>query len=782
MSKKRSTKKSSQTTTRKKSPARTRGRKRSAPTARLLPGKRTIGWIALATFLLATLYVLWLDYRVVDRFTGRLWSLPARVYARPLELYVGKQIAVDELLFELNSLDYQRVGQPPSRPGRYHHWDNHFEIKTRAFRFWDGSEESKEVRVDINGNTVSGLYGLYDKQAIPLIRLDPVYITGIFPAHGEDRILVRLDDAPDIFRQMLIAVEDRRFYEHFGIDLKSIARALVANIKAGRTVQGGSTITQQLVKNMFLTADRNLWRKLNEAIMAILLELHYEKDQILETYLNEVYLGQDNERAIHGFGLASDFYFGKSLAELDLDQMAVLVGMVKGASFYNPIRNPQRATERRNIVIDAIQSGGLISESQAQLQKNKKLVVTSRGKRSLYPAFINLVQRQLTRDYNAEDLKSEGLQIFTTLDPYIQHVTEKAVRTTVPALDRQSGELQAAAIVASPDSGEILSIVGDSKPAFAGFNRALDAQRHIGSLIKPVIYLTAVKQKEKYTLGTLLSDTRLRIQGEDKKIWEPENYDKEFHGDVIMYEALLKSYNIPAARLGLELGLSNIADTLRQLGSNKILPPYPSITLGAVEMSPFEIASIYQTFAANGFHSPLRSVRAVLDSEGSPLTRYQLDVKRETDPAAIALINFVLNQVTHSGTAAGLSRDLDMEVAGKTGTSDNLYDSWFAGFSADKVAVVWLGYDDHRDTGLTGSSGAMRVWKRIFSDISSRSLKLDMPDEINRVWIDQKTGLRSDKHCENAVELPYIKGSEPQEYAGCETSGSPLDWLKNIFK
>jgi penicillin-binding protein 1B len=462
--------------------------------------------------------------------------------------------------------------------------------------------------------------------------------------------------------------------------------------------------------------------------------------------------------------------------------MAVLVGMVKGASFYNPVRNPQRSAERRNIVIDTIQDHGLISESQAKQQKEKQLVVTSRGKRSLYPAFINLVQRQLTRDYDAEDLKSEGLQIFTTLDPYIQHVTENAVRKTVPALDRRTKDLQAAAIVASPDSGEVLAITGDSNPSFAGFNRALDAQRHIGSLIKPVIYLTAVKQQQKYTLGTLLSDSRLRVQGEDKKIWEPENFDKAFHGEVIMYEALLKSYNIPAARLGLELGLSNIAETLRQLGSNKILPPYPSITLGAVEMSPFEIASIYQTFAANGFHSPLRSVRAVLDSAGMPLRRYQLDVKRETDPAAIALINFVLNKVTHAGTAAGLSRDLGIEVAGKTGTSDNLYDSWFAGFSADRIGVVWLGYDDHRDTGLTGSSGAMRVWKRIFSDISTRSLKLDMPDEINMVWIDGKTGLRSDKRCENAVELPYIKGSEPQEYAGCETSGSPLDWLKNIFK
>jgi len=773
-------KKSRNTTSRRKPSARNKRKRRTRGAVKYRPGRHAVGWFVIASLLIAVLYVIWLDYRVVDRFTGRLWSLPARVYARPLELYVGKKISVEELLYELKSLDYQGVDQPPSRPGRYHHWDNHFEIKTRAFRFWDGAEESREIRIDIHGGTVSGLYGLYTKEAIPLIRLDPVYITGIFPAHGEDRILVRLDDAPDLFLQMLVMVEDRRFYEHFGIDLKSIARALAANFKAGRTVQGGSTITQQLVKNMFLTADRNLWRKLNEAVMALLLELHYDKDQILETYLNEVYLGQDSERAIHGFGLASDFYFGKSLSELDLDQMAVLVGMVKGASFYNPVRNPQRATERRNTVIDVIQSNGLISEGQAIYQKNRKLVVTSRNKRSLYPAFINLVQRQLTRDYDAEDLKSEGLQIFTTLDPYIQRVTEQSIRSTVPVLDRESDEMQAAAVVASSDSGEILAIVGDRNPSFAGFNRALDAQRHIGSLMKPVVYLTAVKQKEKYTLGSLLSDTRLRVQGEDKQIWEPENYDKEFHGDVIMYEALLKSYNIPAARLGLELGLSNISDTLRHMGSNKILPPYPSITLGAVDMSPFEIASIYQTFAANGFHSPLRSVRAVLDSQGTPLKRYELDVKRETDPAAIALINFVLNRVTHSGTAKGLSQALDIEVAGKTGTSDNLYDSWFAGFSREKVAVVWLGFDDQRPTGLTGSSGAMRVWKRIFEGISASSINLEMPEEINMVWIDQPTGLRSEKRCKNAVELPFIRGSEPQQYAGCE-AGSPLDWLKNIF-
>lgn len=769
------------TSTRRKTTPRKKRRRHSRITTRSRSAKRTLIWVVIASFLVATLYVFWLDYRVVDRFAGRLWSLPARVYARPLELYAGKKISIDELLFELNRLDYQRISQAPNKPGRYHHWGNHFEIQTRAFRFWDGAEASNKIRIDINGGTVSALYGLNTKKAIPLIRLDPVYITGIFPSHGEDRILLKLDDVPDIFKQMLVVVEDKRFYDHFGIDFRSIARALVANVKAGRTVQGGSTITQQLVKNMFLTPDRNLWRKLNEAIMALLLELHFDKAQILETYLNEVYLGQDAERAIHGFGLASDFYFGKPISELDLDQMAVLVGMVKGASYYNPARNPQRSTQRRNIVIDTIQSHGLITENQARDLKNNKIVVTTRNKRSLYPAFVNLVQRQLTRDYDAEDLKSEGLQIFTTLDPYVQHVTEKSIRSTVPTLDRKTDELQAAAIITSTDSGEVLAIVGDRNPAFAGFNRALDAKRHIGSLMKPVIYLTAVKQSDKYTLASLLSDSRFRVEGEDKKIWEPENYDKTYHGDVIMYEALLKSYNIPAAKLGLELGLSNITETLRQLGSSTILPPYPSITLGAVNMSPFEITSIYQTFAANGFHSPLRSVRAVLDNQGMPLKRYQLDVNRETDPAAIALINFVLGEVTHSGTAAGLSDALDIEVAGKTGTSDNLYDSWFAGFSGDKVGVVWLGFDDHRETGLTGASGAMRVWKRIFRGIAAVSVKPARPNEVNLVWIDRETGLLSEKHCENAVELPFIRGSEPTEHSGCKAA-SPLDWLKKIFK
>jgi penicillin-binding protein 1B len=323
--------------------------------------------------------------------------------------------------------------------------------------------------------------------------------------------------------------------------------------------------------------------------------------------------------------------------------------------------------------------------------------------------------------------------------------------------------------------------VGDRQPNYQGFNRALDARRHIGSLMKPVIYLTALRQHERYTLASLLSDSRLRVQGEDKKIWEPQNYDKQYHGDVILYEALVKSYNIPAARLGLELGLSEIARTFRALGGRARLPAYPSVTLGAIELSPFEVAGIYQSLAARGFHSPLRSVRAVLDKDGNALTRYQVDASRDVDPSAVALLDFVLHRVTREGTARQLSSDLDFDVAGKTGTSDNLYDSWFAGFSAQHLAVVWVGHDEHLPTGLTGSSGAMRIWSRLFSTIQTRPYRNEFPSDISMHWIDRTTGQLTGQGCENAVELPFIDGTEPASSTGCRHS-SPLDWLKNIFE
>ncbi|MCK5262709.1 MAG: penicillin-binding protein 1B [Gammaproteobacteria bacterium] len=741
--------------------------------------RRTYLKVFLLILAASIIYLVYLDVKIISKFEGRIWQLPARVYARPLELYEDMPLTTDKLLLELGMLNYSSDTSGVLTQGQYHRSGNSFEIVTRGFEYWDGEEISRSIRVDISNGKITRLEDLSSNESLDLVRFDPAYLTGIFPAHGEDRELLRLEEVPESLIAMLVLVEDRRFYEHHGVDIRSIARAFVANIKAGRTVQGGSTITQQLVKNLFLSPRQNLWRKANEAVMALLLELHYSKHKILETYLNEIYLGQDQERAIHGFGLASLYYFGKPLHQLALDEMALLVGMVKGASYYNPVRHPDRAKQRRDVVLSSVFDHGVISNEQRLRLSANEIKIARHVKRVRYPAYLDLVKRQLKNTYNSDDLKSEGLRIFTAFDPYVQQQTEKAVLTVMPQLSADK-ELQAAAIVVSPNNGEILAMVGDRQPDYPGFNRSLDIRRHIGSLIKPAIYLSALKQSHKYTLASLLDDTRLRVVGDDKQLWQPENYDHQYHGKVLLYEALLKSYNIPAVRLGLDIGLAEISKTIQQLGNHSRLPPYPSMTLGAVDMSPFDVASIYQTFAASGFHSPLRSVIAVLDNEGRALKRYSVDVAREVNPDVVALINHSMLGIAEQGTAKRLSRDLKIKVAGKTGTSDELRDSWFAGFSGDMVAVVWTGYDDNRSTGLTGASGALRIWSKLMSTISSSSFEVLMPDNITMQWVDGESGLLSGKDCENAIELPFIKGSEPKSEAEC-TEGSSFGWFRKLF-
>ncbi len=723
-------------------------------------------------------YLFYLDQRITQRFEGRIWQLPAHVYARPLELYAGKAISSEQVLFELDYLNYQKVKQLPQQAAQYRHWNNSFEIKTRDFIFWDGEEKSHIVRVSIEDNIVTELIDIYSGNSVDLVRFDAGYLTGIFPAHAQDRVLLRLDDVPDMFIKMLLLIEDRRFFTHWGVDPLSIARALVVNLYSGQTVQGGSTLTQQLVKNLFLTRDKTLIRKINEAFMSFLLELHYDKKLILETYLNEIYLGQDGRRSIHGFGLASEFYFGKSLKQLSIDEMAILIAMVKGASYYNPKRNPGHVLERRNVVLNAMQKNGLITARQAEKLSKKPVVTVKHASSGLYPAFIDLVKLQLQQDYQPEDLSSDGLRVFTTLDPYIQFKTEQAVIKTLPQLSKDK-ELQAAAVVVSPSNGDLLAVVGGRKPSYKGFNRALNAERQIGSLIKPVIYLTALQEPSHYTLATMLDDSEFTYNIPNQENWQPQNYDKKYHGDVTLYQALLKSYNVPAVRTGLDVGLDNVIKTLSALGYQKPVSAFPSLTLGAMNMSPLDVANIYQTFANNGFHSPLRSVHAVLDKERKPLERYSLEVDNQVKPEAMALVNSALIDVAKYGTAKRLAKQLPLQVAGKTGTSDDLRDSWFAGFSGDVMAVVWTGFDDNRPTTLTGSSGAMKIWKNLFTDVAYKPYQLPVIPGMERHWVDAKNGLLSEKGCKNAVELLFIEGSEPQQKSDCAGGGS--NWFLDLF-
>lgn len=767
---------------RRKSPARKKAsRKKNARS-----WKSLVLYFSIVMLAITGAYIAYLDHRVTEKFAGKIWSLPSYVYARPLELYVGRSISVPQLLQELKLANYKKLDQAPGLPGQYRQLDyHHFQLISREFAFADGMEPSRFVDIQIRQSRIVALQDGGSGQPLDLLRLDPARIAGIYPTQARDRQLVRLADVPDALVLALVSVEDRRFYQHWGVDPISIGRALLANITAGETVQGGSTLTQQLVKNLFLSSERSLWRKINEAIMALMLELHYDKSLILETYINEVYLGQNGASAIHGFALASQFYFAKPLNRLSVDQLALLVGLVKGASWYDPRRHPERALQRRNQVLKHMLREQVIGDEQyAELLRQPLKVVDKAATYSnRFPAFIDLVMRQLKQDYAPEDLQSAGLRIFTSLDPMAQLAAEKSASRIIPALEKsrqQVAQLQTAVLIASPNNGEIQALLGDRNGLASGFNRALDIQRQIGSLIKPAIYLAALQQG-KYTPASLLDDSPLRMQGRDGSIWNPQNYDKQYLGKIPLARALVESRNVPTVRLGLDVGLKDIVATLKNLGLNKKIPPYPSIMLGALDLSPMEVASIYQTLAARGFHIPLRAIRDVVNSQGEVLKRYPIDIAQTLDERAVFQINQLLHLVTTRGTARYLKNRLDVDVAGKTGTTDDLRDSWFAGFSEDRLAVVWLGRDDNQGTGLTGSAGALRLWADIMQQIPLQSLQLSLPETLEMHWIDWQSGGLSEQGCKAGVELAFLPHSQPSQRATCSTP-SIFERLKSLFK
>lgn len=518
--------------------------------------------------------------------------------------------------------------------------------------------------------------------------------------------------------------------------------------------------------------------------MALLLEFHYAKTEILEAYVNEIYLGQDGRRSIHGFGLASQFYFAQPLKKLAPQQIALLVALVKGPSYYDPRRHNLRAFERRNLVLRLLAEQGKLAPLLAQRASEEPPAVLPQNSTrvSRVPAFIDLVRRQLRRDYSESDLNSEGLRIFTTFDPVVQRAAEQALSLQLGQLQRQGAdsELQGAAVVVNVNDGEVQAVVGGRDPRFAGFNRALDAVRPVGSLIKPAVYLTALMQPERYTLASLLDDSPLDVDMGGDEHWQPQNFDHENHGgenqQVLLHDALLHSYNIATARLGMELGVPAVIDTLRGLGAERPLTDYPALLLGAANFSPLDVAQMYHTLAAGGFRTPLRAIRAVLTAEGRPLQRYPLSVTRAFDSKPVFLLNSALQAVTREGTGRALQQRLPegLMVAGKTGTSDELRDSWFAGFSENHVAAVWIGLDDNRPAGLTGSSGALRVWGDILSRLNSRSgtqgLSTELPADIETAWIDRHTGLQTEVDCPHGTLLPFMVGTVPEGKVRCNWS------------
>ncbi len=739
--------------------------------------------------LIAAIWVVRLDRTVTREFQGRHWSVPARVFAAPLEVFVGAPLSANDLEDELRRLHYHR-GDPGAGPGVYRRTGNAFDLQTRRTRFIDELRDTQRVSIHADGNSITGLRQA-DGGDLPVFRLDPPVIGSVFPIHGEDRLVVAPADVPPLLHQGIKVIEDRRFDEHHGVDVYGVLRALWANVRAGRVVQGGSTLTQQLVKNYFLSDEQTFGRKATEAVMALRLEAHYSKEEILVAYLNEVYLGQDGDRAIHGFGLGSEFYFAKPLSELDVGETALLIGLVKGPSFYDPRKHPERATARRNLVIKELAEAQLIDAAAEKRATASPLGLRPPGG-DYVPAYIDLVRRNLKRDYAEADLAAAGLSVYTSLDPRAQAAAERALTQNLQRLDNRvhGGHLEGAVIVAEPNSGDVVAVVGGREIGTGGFNRALDARRPIGSLVKPAVYLTAI-ETGRYSAASLIDDTPIELKLSDGSTWAPQNFERDTNGKVTLARALAESLNLATVHLGLDLGLANVVDTLRSLGLTISPPLNPSLLLGAVDMSPLEVVQVYTSLANGGFRARLRAVQAVLDEQGHALKRFKVQVEAAAPPAAVYQVDRMLMLVPTRGTAREAAARLPrgLVVAGKTGTSSDTRDSWFAGFTGNYLSVVWVGYDDNRVTGLTGAAGALPVWADTMTRLKPLSYEPVAPDLTEDRWIGYGDGLETTPGCSaDAVLIGVPKdavlpvnpncGNRPQQ----PTAGDKIKtWLKNLI-
>jgi penicillin-binding protein 1B len=747
-------------------------------------------WIPLAVATAAIAgYLIYLDQLVTARFDGRRWDLPAHVYARPLELYAGLPLSANGLVAELKRLGYRATTvNVPERPGSFRRTGERIELVSRPFRFWDGEQAAQSVVARFGGAGLSELRAA-SGGPLPLLRLDPLLIGSVFPADGEDRIVLAPDEVPPLIPAALKAVEDRRFDSHPGVDVIAIFRALFVNVAAGELRQGGSTLTQQLVRSYFLSNERTFGRKIREALMALALEANYPKADILNAYINEIYLGQDGQRAIHGFGLASQFYFSKPVAELDAAEVATLVAIVRGPSYYDPRRHPERVRERRDMILKMLVEEGAIGRDEASSARGRALgiVLDSSAGATYFPAYLTLVKRELASRYRDGDLTSGGLRVFTSLDPLAQARAEAALANGLAALRRaDQPELEGAVVVVNPQTAEVQAVVGGRRPGFEGYNRAVDAKRPIGSLIKPVVYLAALQSGR--TLATRIDDEPIAVKLARGKTWKPQNYDRKVHGTVPLVRALAESMNLATVRLGMEVGVQNVVKLLGALGASETPAANPSLLLGALELSPLQVAQVYGTLASDGFRTPLRAVRSVQGVDGEPLSQFPLQTAQAAQASAVFQVNQALVQVFERGTgrAARARLPAALTVAGKTGTSDDLRDSWFAGFSGDLLVVVWVGYDDNRPAGLSGAAGALPIWTEIMRSLAVSAYQAVPPEGLEELIIDYETGLDATAGCGDPLRIAVPAGTEVMMLPGCgpsvdESGSDPAQWLKKLL-
>ncbi len=656
------------------------------------------------------LIIPWFLYinHVTNTIVSEQWDIPSVVYARPLELYAGKQLTPEALVFELDLLGYQEVSSTP-KLGQYQIYQNSFDIYSKGFVFTDQTSSPKRIKITLSDGKVS--------QMTPAIyRLEPKVIGHFFSSSLESRQPVKISAIPETMVKGLQAVEDRDFNHHHGVSWTGIMRAAYKNLMAGEVVQGGSTITQQLVKNKLHYNHNSFLRKLHEALAATLLEDKLSKKDIIEMYFNEIYWGQDGKVSIHGVAEAASYYFAKDVNRLSLPEQALLVGIIKGPSWYNPFRQKQRALERRNLVLNVWRDTGIISSNQWQQAVQQPLGLTNhRTIKAEFADYMDVVKMQLKSQLKQADLKQKGLKIFTFLDPYIQYKTTQTSQKTSQWL---SSEVESAIVVSGAQNAELKAISG-SKNARSHYNRALLAKRQIGSLIKPFVYLAGLETLSGFDLQDQLQDEPVQITTDDGSLWEPDNWDKQSWGTIEAKEALVHSRNQATVDLGLKVGLKKLINFLNQLGLNVNRSRHPSLFLGAIDLTPFEVQHLFTLFSSRGQHTQVLAINFITHADNRLLSRSKHQQKPAIGIANIDLINQALYAITTRGTAQSISNKFNLPgpLFGKTGTTNAGRDSWFTGFNQDLLATVWVGKDDNSPTPYSGSSGALVLWAHLFMNL-----------------------------------------------------------------
>lgn len=754
---------------------------------------RFLWGVPLLLLFLLTVYGFYLDYQVTRKFEGQRWKLPSKIYSAPFVLSRGVDIEKTHLIARLKRLSYRPVKRPVKNPGEYFLNQNEIEIYLHEFSYPDRHQSGYPVGLSfMEGSKIDRMVDLSLAEDLERVSIEPEIIGGFYEGTWEERNIIRLNEVTPALIEAIMSVEDRRFFEHPGIDFRSIGRAAWINLRSGGIVQGGSTLTQQLVKNFYLESERTWSRKVNEAIMALLLERHYGKEEILEAYLNEIYLGQNGIMGVYGIGQGSWFYFGKPPSELTLNEAALLAGIIRSPNTFSPHKNPKKAIQRRNVVLESLFSEGKIT-LRAYLQARSEGVPGRKAKDRLNaaPYFVDEIRQRLAATYPQNILTSGGLRIFTTLDVELQRIAEEKVREGLAALEGRerslkrtdpARRLQGALVAIDPKSGAVRALVGGREYGASQFNRAVQAKRQPGSLFKPIVYLTAFEEaasgREAYTPISRVEDAPLTLQAGGQE-WSPQNYDKNYYGPVTLRTALERSLNAATVRLSQEIGIDKIILTARAVGIASPLRALPSLALGAAEVSPLEMATAYSVLANQGLRNNPLFVEGILDPSGMRLDQEEDEEARlphqAASPQAAFLVTHLLKGVVDQGTGQGVRRlGFERPAAGKTGTTSDERDAWFVGYTPDLVTVVWVGFDQNERMALTGGAAALPIWTAFMKEGVAGYPVTDflVPSGIIFEKVNENGVV-----CHDGEEEAFLEGTEPTQ--SCE--GRIFKWLERLF-